>query len=222
MNTDLRELFETGLGPEPVLPPAHSRVAAGRQALRRRRIATSSVGAAVIAVVALGAVQLGPNAPTSAPSPTPANTVTPDTPDTRSEEEVRLTTAVPVDDAWLDHCGRGGQPTCTAYTDGAAPVAIQADGSVTRTTEDVVIMRRADDWVTPDGTHAVAVELRTATYPQPCWYVLTRSPSGKVTARTADPAGSSIDFDTWAAALRNGTDEPGAPTLLRDRMLVDD
>ena len=220
MNTDLREVFEAGLGPEPVLPPAHARLAAGRQALRRRRIVSCSVGAAVVAFVTLGVMQLGPNSPTSAPPIPPAdNTVTPDT---RNDQEARLTSAAPVDDGWLKKCGRGGQPTCKAYAEGSAPVAIQADGTLTRLTADVVIMRRAEDRITADGRREVEVELRTRNYPQPCWYVLTRDPSGKVRVRSADPASSNIDFETWVAAVRSGTDDPGAPSLVPERMLVND
>jgi hypothetical protein len=217
MSTDLSELFETGLGPEPVLPPARERVVVGRRALRRRRLVSGSLVAATIAGVALGMTQLGSSEPSSAPLPSKEVTA-----DTRTPDEVRLSSAVPVDRLWTETCGRGGQPTCEGYTEGAAPVAIRADGTLTRIADDVVIMRRADDLVRPDGTREVEVELRTATYPRPCWYVLTRAPSGAVTARIADPAQSSIDFDTWVAALRSGTDDPGAPALQRERMLVSD
>lgn len=218
MNTDLRELFETGLGPEPPLTPAHARVAAGRRALRRRRVVTGSFGAAAVAAVVFGLAQYSPNGTSSAPPP-PMETVTPDT---RTDEELRLTSAVPVDDSWLKDCGRGGQPPCEVYTNGASPVALQADGTLIRIADDVVIMRRADAWTVPDGRQGVAVELRTAAYPRPCWYVLTRSTSGKVTARTADPSQSSIDFANWVAGLRSGIDVHGSPPLQRDQVLVGD
>jgi hypothetical protein len=217
MSTDLRELFESGLGDEPSLAPAQERVFAGRRALRRRRVVSGSLVAGAVLAVALGATQVGGSSPSS--SPLPSGQVTADT---RTDAEAQLTAAAPVDDAWLEHCGRGGQPTCAAYTHGAAPVALSADGTLTRITPDVVIIRRAEDRVRSDGTREVEVELRTATYPRPCWYVLTRSPSGKVTAKVADPAQSTIDFDSWVAALRTGTDHPGAPTLTRDRVLVED
>ena len=217
MNTDLREIFESGLGSEPPLVPAQVRVVAGRRALRRRRVVSGSVVAGAVLVVALGATQVGPSSPSS--TPMPSNQVTADT---RTDVEAQLTAEAPVDDAWLERCGRGGQPPCAAYKNGAAPVALRADGTLTRITPDVVIIKRAEDRVLSDGTREVEVELRTAAYPQPCWYVLTRSPSGKVTAKTADPARSSIDFASWVAGLRAGVDVHGSPPLSRDRVLVDD
>jgi hypothetical protein len=91
---------------------------------------------------------------------------------------------------------------------------------LTRIGPDVIIIKRAKDVVRSDGSREVEVEVRTATNPRPSWYAVIREPSGKVTARTADP-GSLIDFHTWVAAVRSGTDLAGAPPLRRARVLVD-
>jgi hypothetical protein len=203
MNTDLRELFESGLGSEPPLPPVQVRVFAGRRALRRRRIATGSVVAAVVTALMLGVTQLWPQG-TTADDP-----IRHPEPETPAQVEARLTQAVPVDATWWEDCGHGGQPTCEDYLVGASPVGLRADGTLVRTGSDVIVAKRAEA-ERADGARSVAVEVRTGPEMHNRWVVVTRGKSGAVTASLAEP--HSVDFDTWAAAAMRGESVPRVPT----------
>jgi hypothetical protein len=204
MDTDLRELFDEGFGAEPALPPVHERLAGGRRALRRRRLATGSVVAGVVAVVVLGVTQFWPQG-TSSEGP-----IKRPEPETPAQVEARLTHAAPVDHSWQDHCGHGGQPTCADFIDAAAPVGLRADGTLVRTGTDVVIARRtgADS---ADGARSVAVEVRTGADMHTRWVVVTRAAAGAVTALSAEPRFG--DFETWAAATMRGKSVPRVPTV---------
>ena len=217
METDLRQLFEASFEGEPPLPSPEERVRAGRRALRRRRVVVTGVAAAAVAVIGVGAAQLGgssdaPPAPIDQPS-------SPTTETTLSAEET-LTRAVPVDDGWRQDCDHAGQPTCAAYVVGAAPVGMRDDGTVVRTGSDVVIDLRSRTTAGDDGGRMVALEVRTPASIHSRWHLLVQDADGKVTASVADPSTSQISFEEWVAAITHGRDVPGAPDLTRERVIV--
>jgi hypothetical protein len=214
MDTDVRELFDQGFGPEPVLPPVRDHVVAGRRALRRRRVVVASV-AAVIATATFAAAQLGPRG-TSSEGP-----IKPPERETPAQVEARLTKAVPVDDSWQSACGGAGQSTCAVYLDGASPVGLRANGTLVRFRPDVVIAKRIDR-PRAEGPVSVAVELRMPATIHSTWLVVTRGRGGDVTASLADPASSRIDFDTWAADVNRGQQPPGGPMQQPVRVVVGD
>lgn len=195
--TDLRDDFEAAFDVEPPLRPTQSAVKAGRQALRRRRLAAGAAALGVVAAVGLGASQLRDE-----PSAQPTNPA--EHPDdlTLSELEQRLTELATVDSSWRDDCGLASQPTCEEYLEDAAPVSLARNGRILRVTDEVIIVRQADDTTPPEGSRRSAVEVRTPDSVHPTWWLLTRSPDGKVTAELSQPSGS-ISFQRWARAANN-------------------
>ena len=65
---DLEQQFEQAWGAEPALPHPLDRLAAGKQRLRRRRVASTTFGAvAAVAVIVAGSAMIGGGTPRSAP-----------------------------------------------------------------------------------------------------------------------------------------------------------
>ncbi len=209
----LESSFKASSGSEPLLPSPRARVVAGRRALRRRRVLTGLVAAAAVSGVVWGSAQMittdvsGPTPieqPTSAPSSQRVPLL--------NTSERALTLPARVDHRWRDSCGHAHQPSCHRYSRSAAPVGINADGTLWRTRSNVIIVRQAHDTTPKPGSQTIEVEVRTAESIRVQWWVLTRA-AGEVTAKVADPASSLIDFATWAHAVNNDIAVAGTPRL---------
>jgi hypothetical protein len=83
---DLREQLEEAIGPAPPLPPPAERVAAGRAALRRRRL-TVGAGALVAAAALVAPFAVGGASGTRGVDPAPAVTRPTDPPTVRGDLE---------------------------------------------------------------------------------------------------------------------------------------
>ena len=213
-NPDLAGMFNDAFDPEPPPPLIDPTVRAGRSALRRRRVLACAATACVLGAVAFGATRIDA---TPAAQPGPIHRPSP-TPSISAEEQ--LTRSTRVDDSWRQDCGHAGQTPCDEYAAGAAPVGIDAEGALVRTTGDIVIIKKTVDPTPPAGAHRIEVEARAPATSLPCWYVLTRHANGTVTVRIADPARSEIDFYTWAKSINRGKQAQGSPPLSGDRLLL--
>ena len=91
----LQEKFERSVGDGPPLPPVEGHVAAGRRALRRRRVTSGIAGLAAVTVIATSWYAVSPSAPTGsdrvAGNPTPS--ATPSAPETADATEEPTTGA---------------------------------------------------------------------------------------------------------------------------------
>lgn len=210
---DLRERFDAAFGSEPPLPRVDDRLDAGRRALLRRRVVTGCAAAALASIALVGVTQLG------GATRTQQDPAGPPDPETPAQVEQRLTDAAPVDVTWKEHCGHPDQPTCSTYAQEAAPVGIDAAGDLRRLDDAVVIARRVDHPAPSGGGTMVVVELRTPESIHSQWWVVTRDGT-RLTARTADPSRSAVDFETWAAAITSGRQVAGAPPLARARAIL--
>jgi hypothetical protein len=220
---DLREAldssFESASATEPTLPSPHLRVIAARSALRRRRVIAAAFAAAAVSAVVWGSTRVSEPAateqsPIKQPTSGPSDLHVP----LLSGSERRLTLAAAVDERWRDSCGHTHQPSCHGYSHGAAPVALSANGTLSRISSDVIIEKQVEDRTPPTGGHQIEVEVRRIRSIRVQWWVLTRQ-AGTMTARVADP--SHISFTTWAHGVNKDVTVAGAPILTKARVVLD-
>lgn len=197
MDIDLRERLDASFGDGPEHSPIEGRVAAGRRALRNRRLGVAAGAVAVAAVVTIGAVTLQDSGsdrggePPIAPSPS----------------ETADPTVLPVDETWRAGCGHAGQDTCEALLAELPPVTLLDDGSPARLTEDVQVFQRVDDPVTRNGVASVAVETQFQGLTR--WWLVIRRADGSVVGEEMDPALSTTGFDDWVTQLQDPQRERG-------------
>lgn len=199
MDIDLRERLDASFGDGPEHSPIEGRIAAGRRALRNRRLGVAAGGvAAAAAVVTIGAVALQD----------PGSDRRDDSPVAPSPSETVNSTLLPVDIAWRAGCGQAGQDTCEAFLAELPPVTILDDGTAARVTQDVQVIQRVDDPVLIKGTESIAVETQFQGLTR--WWFVIRRANGTVVAEEMNPALSTVGFEDWVAELGDPAREPGS------------
>ena len=211
MDTIFSERLEASFVGEPAHRPVEERIMDGRRVVRNRRIAVAAGGLAVVAALGAGTLFLPQtiNAADVATNPIDRSSQTSATPE---PYDVALTEALPVDESWRSGCGAAGQPTCEALLARIGIVRYLSDGTLVRSTPDVVVRQRVDDPAAMETRGQDSVALEAELNGTLGWWMASWSPD-RTRVWVADPSGAGTDFTFWSEHTLGREVVAGEPKL---------